>query len=127
MRKLTLSSLYLYTRTCSCHPQCRCNALSSSETSRFIQNFGNCLHFQHTLRQRPTVFNLHNIYEGASKIFQTHAIKVTNLTTKRVLKLPASIRLRATTHIDTLDMVILPSSSASRHHNCCIDLTLYRP
>jgi hypothetical protein len=32
-----------------------------------------------------------------------------------------SIQLRATWHIDTLDMVVLPSTGASRYNNCCID------
>jgi len=32
-----------------------------------------------------------------------------------------STQLRATWHTDLLDMVVLPSTDASRHHNCCID------
>jgi hypothetical protein len=40
---------------------------------------------------------------------------------KRVWKLPTSTQLRATWHTDSLDMVVLPSTGASRYHNCCID------
>jgi hypothetical protein len=54
---------------------------------------------------------------GLSKIFRTDAVKIINLTTK----LPMSTQLRATWHIDSLDMVVLPSTGASRCHNCCID------
>jgi hypothetical protein len=60
-------------------------------------------------------------YEGVSKIFRTDAVKIINLTIKRVLKLPTSSQLRATWHIDSLDMVVLPSTGASRYHNFCID------
>jgi hypothetical protein len=35
--------------------------------------------------------------------------------------MPTSTQLRATWHIDSLDMVVLPSTSASRYHNSCID------
>jgi hypothetical protein len=63
----------------------------------------------------------YQLYEGVSKIFQTDAVKIINLTTKRVWKLPASTQLRATWHTDSLDMVVLPSTGASRYHNCCID------
>jgi hypothetical protein len=59
-------------------------------------------------------------HEGVSKIFRTDAVKVINITTKRVWKLPTSTQLRATWHTDPLDMV-LPSTSASRYHNRCID------
>jgi hypothetical protein len=44
-----------------------------------------------------------------------------NLTTKRVWKLHTSTKLRATLYTDSLDMVVLPSTGASRYHNCCID------
>jgi hypothetical protein len=39
---------------------------------------------------------------------------------KRVWKLSTSTQLRVTWHTDSLDMVVLPSSGASRYHNCCI-------
>jgi hypothetical protein len=61
------------------------------------------------------------LYEGVSKIFRTDTIKIINLTTKRLWKLPTSTQLRATWHTDSLDMVVLPSTSDSRYHNCCID------
>jgi hypothetical protein len=61
------------------------------------------------------------IYIGQSKIFRTDAVKIINLTTKRVWKLPTSTQLSATWHTDSLDMVGLPSTGASRYHNCCID------
>jgi hypothetical protein len=60
-------------------------------------------------------------YEDVSKIFRTHAVKIINLTTKRVLKLTTSTQLCATWHTDSLDAVVLPSTGASRYHNCCID------
>jgi hypothetical protein len=37
------------------------------------------------------------------------------------VKLPTFTQLRATWHIHSLDMVVLPSTGASRYHNCCID------
>jgi hypothetical protein len=60
------------------------------------------------------------LYEGVSKIFRTDAVKIINLTTKRLWKLPTSTQLRATWHTDSLGLVVL-STSASRYHNCCID------
>jgi hypothetical protein len=60
-------------------------------------------------------------YIGQSKIFRTDAVKIINLTTKRVWKLPTSTQLRATWHTDSLHMVVLPCTGASRYHNCCID------
>jgi hypothetical protein len=66
--------------------------------------------------------NYHNYsYRGASKIFRTDAVKIINLTTKPVLKLPTSTQRCATWHTDSLNMVVLPSTGASRYHNCCID------
>jgi hypothetical protein len=59
--------------------------------------------------------------EGVSKIFRTEALKIINLTTKRVWKLPTSTQVRATLHTDPLDMVVLQSTGALRYHNCCID------
>jgi hypothetical protein len=40
---------------------------------------------------------------------------------KRVWKLRTSTQLRPTWHTDSLDIVVLPSTGASRYHNCCID------
>jgi hypothetical protein len=40
---------------------------------------------------------------------------------KRAWKLPTSTQLRATWHTDSLDVVFLPSTGASRFHNCCTD------
>jgi hypothetical protein len=60
-------------------------------------------------------------YEGVTKIFRTDAVKIINLTTKRVWKLPTSIQLHATWHTDSLNMVVLSCTGASRYHNCCID------
>jgi hypothetical protein len=61
------------------------------------------------------------IYEDVSKIFRADTIKIINLNTKRMWKLPTSTQLRATRHTDSLDMVVLQSTSASHYHNCCID------
>jgi hypothetical protein len=58
-----------------------------------------------------------DVYKGVSKIFRTDIVKLINLTAKRVWKLPTSVQLRATWHIDLLDMVVLPSTSASRYHS----------
>jgi hypothetical protein len=55
------------------------------------------------------------------QISQTDAVQIINLTTKRVWKLPTSTQLRATWHTDSLDMVVVPSTGASRYKNCCID------
>jgi hypothetical protein len=40
---------------------------------------------------------------------------------KHIWKLPTSTQLSATWHTHSLDMVVLPSTGASRYHNCCID------
>jgi hypothetical protein len=64
---------------------------------------------------RPTY-----MYEGVSEISRTGAIAKYTYPNKRVWKLPTSTQLRATWHNDSLDMVV-PSTGASRHHNCCID------
>jgi len=48
--------------------------------------------------------------------------KVTYTTpNKCVWKLCTSTQLHATWHTDSLDMVVLPSTGASRYQNCCID------
>jgi hypothetical protein len=60
-------------------------------------------------------------YKGVSKIFRTDAVKIINLATKRVWNLPTLTSLRASWHIDSLHMVDLPSTGASRYHDCCID------
>jgi hypothetical protein len=64
---------------------------------------------------------IQSLYEGASKILRTDAVKIVNLTTKHVYKLPTFTQLRATWHTDSLDMVVLPSTGTSRYHNWCID------
>jgi hypothetical protein len=35
--------------------------------------------------------------------------------------MPTYTQLRANWHTDSLDMLVLPSTGASRYHNCCID------
>jgi hypothetical protein len=60
-------------------------------------------------------------YEGISKIFRTNAVKILKIINKCVWKLPTSTQLRASWHTDSLDMVVLPSTGASRYNNCCID------
>jgi hypothetical protein len=59
-------------------------------------------------------------YDGVLKIFRNHAVKITNLTTKRGWKLPTSTQPLATWHTDSLDIVVLLSAGSSRY-NCCID------
>jgi hypothetical protein len=60
-------------------------------------------------------------YEGVSEIFRTEAVKVINPTTKRVLKLSTSSQLRANWHTDSLYILALPFTGASRHHSYWID------
>jgi hypothetical protein len=58
---------------------------------------------------RPVhLFSGYILYVGESKIFRTDAVKIINLTTKRVSKFPTFTQLRATWHIDSPDMVVLP-------------------
>jgi hypothetical protein len=71
-----------------------------------------------TVRFAPSWWML---YEGVSKIFRSDAVKIINLITKHLWNLPTSTQLRVTWHIDSLDMVVLPSTDASRYHKCCID------
>jgi hypothetical protein len=56
-----------------------------------------------------------------SKMFRTAAVEIINLNTKRLSKLPTSTQLRTVWHTDSLDIVVLPSTGASRHHRCCIN------
>jgi hypothetical protein len=61
------------------------------------------------------------LYQGNSKIFRTDTVKLINLTTKHMWKLPTSTQLRATWHTAWLYMVVLLSTGGSRYHICCID------
>jgi hypothetical protein len=61
------------------------------------------------------------MYEGVSRNSRTEVIAKYTTPNKLVWKLPTSTHLRATWHTDPLDMVVLPSTGASRYHNCCID------
>jgi hypothetical protein len=62
-----------------------------------------------------------HIYEGVTIIFWTDVVKIINLTTKWVWKLPTSTQLCATWHTGSLDMVVLPSTGPLYYHNSCID------
>jgi hypothetical protein len=61
------------------------------------------------------------VLRRCKKIFRTDGVKFINLTTKRMLKLLTSTQLRATWHTDSLELVVLPSTGASRFHNRCLD------
>jgi hypothetical protein len=60
-------------------------------------------------------------YDGIFKIFRTDAVQIIKIINKRLWELPTSTQQRATCHTDSLYMVVLPSTGASRYHNCCID------
>jgi hypothetical protein len=98
-----------------------CTSFSRTVSTQLIfQKSNNAFRSNISYRTTDHVFRI-SIYEGVSKIFRTDAVKVINLTTKRVWKLPTSTLLRATWHTDSLEMVVLPSTGASRYSNCCID------
>jgi hypothetical protein len=78
------------------------------------------IHLPQTLHNRGNSATRILWYEEISKIFRTDAVKFINLTTKCVWKLSTSTQLRVTWHTDSLDMVVLPETGASRYHNCCI-------
>jgi hypothetical protein len=61
------------------------------------------------------------LYEGISRNSRTEAIPKYTTHNKCVWKLPASTQQRAAWHTDSLDMVVLPSTGASRIHNICMD------
>jgi hypothetical protein len=61
------------------------------------------------------------IHMRVSRNSRTEAIAKYTTPNKRVWKLPTSTQLRATWHTDSLDMIVLPLTGASRYHNCCID------
>jgi hypothetical protein len=61
------------------------------------------------------------LYESASTIFRTDAVKIINLTTTRLLKLPTSTQLRATWHTDSLDNGSPTYTGTSCYYNCCLD------
>jgi hypothetical protein len=60
-------------------------------------------------------------YEVASINSRTEAIAKYPSPNKLMWKLPTSTQLRVTWYTDSLDMVVLLSTCASRYHNCCID------
>jgi hypothetical protein len=60
------------------------------------------------------------VYEEVSIIFRINGVKIIDLTTKRIYKMPTSTQLRATWYNDSLAIVVLPSTGASRYNNCCI-------
>jgi hypothetical protein len=62
-----------------------------------------------------------SLYGGVSRNSRTDVIAKYTTPNKRLWKLPTSTQLRATWHTGSLDMVVLPSTGASRYHNCCID------
>jgi hypothetical protein len=71
---------------------------------------------------RKLIFEKYNrVYGVVSRTFWTDAVKITNLTTKCVCKLPTATQLHAVCYTDSLYMVVLTSTGASRYHNCCID------
>jgi hypothetical protein len=85
---------------------------------------GQCIEFKNQRNFAATpiaIAHTMKAFEGVSKLFWTDSVKIINLTTKRVWKLPTSTQLRATSHTNSLDMVVLPYTGASRYHNCCID------
>jgi hypothetical protein len=61
------------------------------------------------------------MYEDVSRNSRTEAIAKYTTPNKRLWKLPTSTQLRATWHTDSLDTVVLPSTSASRYQKSCID------
>jgi hypothetical protein len=63
----------------------------------------------------------YQLYKDISKIFRTDAVKIIKIINKRVCKMPTSTHLRATVDTDSLDMVVVPSTGASRYRNCCTD------
>jgi hypothetical protein len=87
--------------------------LFNTVTSLYISNVLKCKMFL-PAQQMST-------YEGISKIFRTDAVQIITTINKRVWKLPTSTQLRSTWHTDSLDMVVLPSTGASRYYNCFID------
>jgi hypothetical protein len=95
----------------------RLESRPSSRTSVFVR----WILASHLLLCFRPRFCLHFHLRGLSKIFRTDAVKIINLTTKGVQKLPTSIQLLATWHTDSLDMVVLLSTGASCYHNCYID------
>jgi hypothetical protein len=66
-------------------------------------------------------WNWNFIYEIVSRNSRIEAIAKYTTPNKRVCNLPTSTQLRATWHTDSLDMVVLLSTGASRYHNCWID------
>jgi hypothetical protein len=80
------------------------------------------MHFVANLqRYMKQLFRSNVQYNGVPKTFRTDAVQIINLTTKRVWKLPTSTQLCANWHTDSLDVVVLPYTSASHYHNCCVD------
>jgi hypothetical protein len=70
--------------------------------------------FKDLPRLRETVDNTGSYIRGKSKIFRTDAVQIIQIINKRLWKLPTSTQLRATWHTDSLDMVVLSSTGASR-------------
>jgi hypothetical protein len=58
---------------------------------------------------------------GVSRNSRSEDISKYTTPNKRVWKLPTSTQLPANWHTDSLDVVVLTSTGASRHHKCCRD------
>jgi hypothetical protein len=69
--------------------------------------------------QRPLGIPRH--VRGLSRNSRIEAIVKYTTPNKRMWKLPTSTQLHATWHTYLLDMVVLPSTGASRYHKCCKD------
>jgi hypothetical protein len=70
---------------------------------------------------QPLRHRVPRIYDGISWNSRSEVIAKYTIPNKRLRKLSTSTQLRETWHTDSLDMAVLPSTGASRYHNCCID------
>jgi hypothetical protein len=119
----------LWVSLCVCHRQLMCDQSwtgHATETPAYDSRYGPWTLVE-LLWRSPQHFS-----QDRHKIWFTLAVplsdpprkspQVTYVTpNKRTWKLLTSTQLCSTWHTDSLDMVVIPSTSAWRYHNCCID------
>jgi len=89
---------------------------SSTGPGRLVESL--CL--RTTYPKIGTKFVAHTLFLSLIHCENHHRPR-TRAPNKRVWKLSTSTQLCATCHTDSLHMVVLPSTGASRCHTCCID------
>jgi hypothetical protein len=95
--------------------------ISRTRSSRFSPEglFNHSEDLRSTFPKNGTKFDAHSLFLSLIHRENRHMSR-TRLQIN-AYELPTSTQVRATWHTDSLYMVVLPSTGASRYYNCCID------